>query len=98
MPYESLKRVSRDRKYNIDDLQELVTAIKLLAERNCSELERKQSIEGLIQRATYLKNQVITSEASELTALICLKTSYASSAPGAKYSTGTCSKYVQVRD
>ena len=58
VPFESLKRVSRERKYNIDDLGELVSAITSLAERNCSEAERKQNVESLIQRAKNLKNQV----------------------------------------
>lgn len=72
MPYESLKRVSRERKYYIDDLQELVTAIKLLAEKTSSEAERKQSIDSLVQRASMLKTEVRTwrSEASKLIVIV----------------------------
>ena len=58
VPYESLKRVSRDRKYNIDDFDELVSSIQKVAERTCSEQERRLGIESLIQRATNLQKQV----------------------------------------
>ena len=58
VPFESLKRVSRDRKYVIDDLQSLVNAVKALAEKQCSAQERAQDIQSLTERCEHLKRQV----------------------------------------
>lgn len=58
VPFESLKRVSRDRKYNIDDLRGLVNEINDLAEQSCSDEERKQGIDKLIARSQELQQQV----------------------------------------
>ncbi len=58
MPFESLKRTSRDRKYIIDDLQGLVTAVKEAAEKQCSEQERADAVAQLITRLTDVLRQV----------------------------------------
>ena len=58
VPFESLKRTSRDRKYIIDDLQSLVSAVKEAAGRQCSEEERADAVAQLIAQLTSIRGQV----------------------------------------
>jgi hypothetical protein len=58
VPFESLKRTSRDRKYIIDDLQALVTAIKDTAEKQCSEQDRAGAVSQLITQLVSIQDQV----------------------------------------
>jgi len=58
VPYESLKRTSRDRKYIIDDLQSLVTAVKEAAERQCTEQERAEAVAQLLTQLTGIQRQL----------------------------------------
>lgn len=58
VPFESLKRTSRDRKYIIDDLQALVTAIKDTAEKQCSEQDRAGAVSQLITQLVSIQDQL----------------------------------------
>lgn len=53
-----MKRTSRDRKYIIDDLQSLVTAVKEAAERQCTEQERAEAVAQLLTQLTGIQRQV----------------------------------------
>lgn len=58
VPYEALKRTSRDRKYAIEDLQDVERAVKELASRECSEEERLQALNALILKLHQLQKSV----------------------------------------
>ena len=59
MPYESLKRNSRERKYTIDELQGFLGLVQDIAARELTDAERLHAVSELIVKISQLQDSVM---------------------------------------
>ena len=57
MPFEALRRTTRDRKYVVDELQDVMSALKQNATASCSCEERASVLGQLAERLQGLKRK-----------------------------------------
>lgn len=59
VPFEALRRTTRDRKYVVDEMQEVMGALKDSASASCSYEERAAMLGQLAERLQGLKRKVL---------------------------------------
>ena len=59
MPYESLKRNSRERKYTIEELQGFLGLVRDIAARDLTDADQLQAVSELITKISQLQDSVM---------------------------------------
>lgn len=72
VPFESLKRVSRDRKYVIDDVRSLIVTLSDLVDKQHSDQERAQLVKQLTERSIQLRHEVLHSTSRARSILLAI--------------------------
>ena len=64
MPFEALRRTTRDRKYVVDEMQDVMSALKQNATASCSCEERASVLGQLAERLQGLKRKACSAQYS----------------------------------